>query len=241
EHGGQTIYAGGDDVLAMHPLPEALCCATRLAKCYRQAFENHADATLSATVLFAHVRSPLIAVINEAHRLLDNVAKDENGRDSLAVGILKSGELNCQWVTTWRREQRDAVACLNDLVTFLKSSATEPCLSSAIVYRIRSTLSRLCEQHLWCPGSWGEMPAGLDVPALLRAEIGHSLEIRTGEDHMDTHTADLTDRVWHLMQRSPAPSSNKTTKACCGKVKVGLDALLLARFLARTVNGEADA
>ena len=246
EHGGQTIYAGGDDVLAMHPVAGALRCATCLAEHYREAFADATGATLSAAVLFAHVRLPLSAVIREAHRLLDNVAKDENGRNSLAVGVLKSGELNCQWVTTWSREQGDAVACLDDLIQFLNTGATEPGLSSALIYRIRDTLTRLCEWDSWRPGSWGDVPTGLDVPALLRAEIGHSLEVRLSEGQgMDTHTANLTpltdtDLVWHLMQRSRAPGDDNIATAGSGKVEAGLDALLLARFLACTVHGEDD-
>lgn len=247
KHGGQTIYAGGDDVLAMHPVPGALRCARSLAKRYTSAFqEAHGatllDATLSATVLFAHVRAPLSAVISEAHRLLDNVAKDENGRDSLAVGVLKSGGLNCQWVTTWSRQaQWDAVTCLDELIQFLQTDATEPGLSSALIYRIRETLTRLCEWGPWRPGSWGDVPASLDMHSLLRAEIGHSLEVRMSEGQgTDAHNANLTDLVWRLMQRSCASSDDKPTQAGDGKVKAGLDALLLARFLARTVNGEAD-
>lgn len=239
KHGGQTIYAGGDDVLAMHPAPEALCCAMHLAKCYRRAFGDAADATLSATVLFAHVRSPLSAVISEAHRLLDNVAKDENGRDSLAVGVLKSGKLNCQWVTTWDRAQGDAVTCLNNLTRLLGASAMEPEFSSALVYRIRDMLTRLCEWDSWQPGFWGDVPTALDVPALLRADMGHSLGIRMSEgqgmNHMHVDTARLADLVWRLMQRS-----RKTARAGDGKVEAGLDSLLLARFLACTAHGEAD-
>ena len=248
EHGGQTIYAGGDDVLAMHPLSEALHCAKSLAQCYGRAFEEaHSGrlpgATLSAAVVFAHVRLPLSTVISEAHRLLDTVAKDENGRNSLAVGVLKSGKLNCQWVTTWNRAQGaqegDAVTCLDELVKFLETDATESGLSSALIYRIRETLTRLCEWDSWGPGFWGDVPTGLDVLPLLRAEIGHSLEIMVGEGQaMDaTHTGDLSNVVWHLMQRSRAPSNGKTAKAQDGKIQIGLDALLLARFLGRTVHG----
>lgn len=238
KHGGQTIYAGGDDVLAMHPVPEALRCATRLAECYRSAFNGAQGATLSATVLFAHVRLPLSAVISEAHRLLDDVAKDENGRDSLAVGVLKSGGLNCQWVTTWNRQQRDAVACLDELIKLLKPGDAEPGLSSALIYRIREVLTRLCEWESWRPGSWGSVPADLDMPALLRAEIGHSLNNQNErKPGMDTPTAALTNPVWHLMQRSCAPSDARGGDQ---RLEAGLDALLLARFLAHTIHREAD-
>ena len=226
EYGGQTVYAGGDDVLAMHPVPEALHCATRLAQCYREVFRKAPGATLSATVLFAHIRLPLSTVIREAHHLLDNVAKDENGRDSLAVGVLKSGGLNCQWVTTWNRQQRDAVACLDKLIKLLKPGDVEPGLSSALIYRIREVLTRLCEWESWRPGSWGSIPADLDMPALLRAEIGHSLDIRMSESQgMDTPTAALTNPVWRLMQRSCAPSD---TRGGDRRLEAGLDALLLA-------------
>ena len=86
EHDGETIYASGDDVLAMLPVPGALSCAGSLSDSYKSAFsafEEAPGATLSAAVVFAHVRLPLGAVIREAHRLLDEVAKDGNGRNSL--------------------------------------------------------------------------------------------------------------------------------------------------------------
>ena len=41
-------------------------------------------------VTFAHVRLPLAGVIAEAHRLLDDVAKDGNGRDSLAAARVET-------------------------------------------------------------------------------------------------------------------------------------------------------
>ena len=252
EHGGETIYAGGDDVLAMHPVPQALECATGLAKCYGEAFSDAPGATLSAAVVFAHIRLPLGTVIDEAHRLLDKVAKDDNGRNSLAVGVLKPGGLNCQWVTTWERTQPlppnnaslPAIACLNDLIASLKTTAGEPGLSSALIYRIRETLTRLCDWEAWRPGSWGAVPTDLDVPTLLRAEIGHSLEVRMGEaENMKERTAKLTDLVWHLMQRSRAPSddnNHNNAEANGSVVEAGIDALLLARCLAHTMQEETD-
>ena len=83
EHDGVTIYAGGDDVLAMLPAPRALSCAAVLSRSYKSAFVDVANvtkATLSAAVAFAHIRLPLDVAIAEAHRLLDDVAKDANGR-----------------------------------------------------------------------------------------------------------------------------------------------------------------
>ena len=168
EHSGVTVYAGGDDVLAMVPVPEALSCADSLAGSYRSAFPEQAGATLSAAVAFAHIRLPLGAVLVEAHRLLDDVAKEANGRDSLAAGVLKPGGLNCQWVTTWTRKRPDggpsrAVELLGRLAAHLGSGAAEPGLSSALIYRIREMFAALCGWDAWRPGAWGRMPEGLDV------------------------------------------------------------------------------
>ena len=137
QHHGVTVYAGGDDVLAMLPLRDALNCAAAVSDAYRAAFaetDAQRQATLSAAVVFAHVRLPLRSVLDEAHRLLDDVAKDGNGRDSLAAAVLKPGGLHCQWVTTWKRSgagSRDAVTLFDDLVRHLGASAAEAGLSSA--------------------------------------------------------------------------------------------------------------
>ena len=59
KHDGVTVYAGGDDVLAMLPVPDALACAQSLSGAYLNAFAETGakdGATLSAAVVFAHVR-----------------------------------------------------------------------------------------------------------------------------------------------------------------------------------------
>ena len=245
EHDGETIYAGGDDVLAMLPVPDALSCAGSLWDSYVSAFseafagsETYASpsATLSAALVFAHVRLPLGAVIGEAHRLLDEVAKDGNGRNSLAVGVLKPGGPNCQWTTTWTRPQPNgnassAVELLDDLKALLGADATQPGLSSALVYRVQETLIKLCGWESWRPGAWGVVPDSLDVLAFLRAEIGHSLAVRTNED-METHAGDLAALVWNMLKRSRAPTDDENAETDEDNAEVGVDALLLARFLA---------
>lgn len=232
EHDGLTVYAGGDDVLAMLSVPQALSCAAALSRRYRAAFTNGAEqrpnATLSAAVAFAHIRLPLSTVMAEARRLLDEVAKDGNGRNSLAVGVLKPGGLNCQWTTTWTRTNQtgDAVQALDDLVECLATHALEPGLSSALIYRIREMVASLCGWDRWQPGSWGELPATLDLHALLEAEILRSLTIRAGEEAGPLVNA-LTDAVWNVLGSSRALIGENAVETN----KIGIDALLLARFL----------
>ena len=235
-HHGVTVYAGGDDLLAMLPVRDALKCAAAVSNAYRAAFaETDAgnQSTLSAAVVFAHVRLPLRSVLDEAHRLLDDVAKDGNGRDSLAVAVLKPGGLHCQWVTTWTRPVSGgvgAVTLIGDLVRQLGRNATEAGLSSALVYRMRETITALCGWDRWRPGAWGDVPVGVELRRFLHAEICHSLDVRMGDDAKELADS-LTDRVCAMLGRSHATDDSAA--------KAGFDALLLARFLADSAIQEA--
>ena len=246
EHAGVTVYAGGDDVMAMLPGPTALTCAASLSASYRAAFDGGPGATLSAAVVYAHVRLPLRSVLHEARRLLDDVAKDGNGRDSLAAAVLKPGGLHCQWTSTWKRTDLDdgsqsAVNLVRRLVDHLGEGAAEPGLSSALIYRLRETLAMLCGWDRWRPGYWGALPAELDARQFVRAEIAHSLAVRMGggaEDRAD----ELTDLVWRVLGPSRARGDGAGTADDAARslrvTEVGVDALLLARFLADPGNEE---
>jgi CRISPR-associated protein Cmr2 len=241
DHSGVTVYAGGDDVLAMLPVSSALACASKLADRYAGAFDGvdpQVHGTLSAGVVFAHVRLPLGAVIGEARRLLDDIAKDANGRNSLAVGVLKRGGLHCEWATTWTRQSPGvglscATSVLQELAARLEREATEPGLSSGLLYRIRNTLSLLCGWPQWAPGAWGALPAGLDVRAFFHAEVLRSLADRPAET--SSAGADgLTDLLVRLLP--PSRTSNDTSSV--DSTKAGVDAYLLARFLAAPAHEE---
>lgn len=99
-HGGRLIYAGGDDVLALLPKPQAIACASALHQSYGKALADM-HGTISAAILFAHMHATLSGVITEAHRLLDTVAKEENGRDSVAFAVWNSGGPTPLGVSKW--------------------------------------------------------------------------------------------------------------------------------------------
>ena len=237
QHRGVTVYAGGDDVLAMLPVQEALPCASAVADTYRAAFvgiDAKNSATISAAVVFAHVRRPLRSVLDEAHRLLDAVAKDGNGRNSLAAAVFKPGGRHCQWVTSWIRPVAggsSAVAEIESLVRELGGNAAEPGLSGSLIYRLRATLTALCGWDRWQPGAWGDVLAGLDIRPFLHAEVFHSLDVRM-DNGVGSRADALTDRVCAMLGRSHATEG--------GSTKVGIDALLLARFLADPEQQESD-
>lgn len=101
-HNGFLIYAGGDDVLAVLPLEDALGCAAAVRECYLACFRDSGiPTTISAAISFAHVKMPLGKVLADAHSLLDDVAKDGAGRDALAVRVWKPGGLHLEWAQPW--------------------------------------------------------------------------------------------------------------------------------------------
>lgn len=108
EHNGFLIYAGGDDVLALLPLDDALAAAAALQADYRAAFQTHCvkkghdvQSTLSGAIEFVHIRTPLTRVLQDAHRLLDDVAKEGVGRNAIAVRVWKPSGLALQWAMPW--------------------------------------------------------------------------------------------------------------------------------------------
>ena len=128
-----------------------------------------------------------------------------------------------------------AVKLLGDLIGHLADRETEPGLSAALIYRIRETLATLCGWDRWRPGDWGSTPAGVDVRQFLRAEIVHSLAVRM-DGGAETRADELTDLVWRVLGPSRARGDGAETPDDAvlsdNVTEAGIDALLLARFLA---------
>lgn len=96
----RLVYAGGEDVLALLPMDRALHVAWRVRELYKETFEGFGaahkqgsadDYTISAGLLYCPMTLSLRTATREAHRLLDEDAKDGAGRDALAIGAWKGG------------------------------------------------------------------------------------------------------------------------------------------------------
>ncbi len=112
-HNGFLMYAGGDDVLAILPLEDAIPCAAELRTHYMSCFDGQVKVgdkekrkaiptTLSGSIEFVHIKTPLTKVLQDAHHLLDEVAKDGRGRDALAIRVWKPGGLQLEWAQPWK-------------------------------------------------------------------------------------------------------------------------------------------
>lgn len=106
DNSGFLVYAGGDDVLAVLPMDNAMACALAVRECYEKAFEKYREkgirTSISAAIEYAHIRMPLMKILKDAHQLLDGVAKDKAGRDALAARVWKpGGGIALEWSQSW--------------------------------------------------------------------------------------------------------------------------------------------
>lgn len=225
EHDGHTVYAGGDDVLALLPLEGALPAALALHEAYRAAFDNDQGATISGALVFAHFHVPLRHVLREAHRQLDDVAKEENGRDSLAVCVLTQGGVTRRWVSTWCDPDQTfgPPAELADFAKIVEADA-----SSRFFYAFEDRY-----RGILIGGPHDILPDAGDLKKILQAEYRHSgaAERRQGESEEEqaARIKDYVDRLMRLVRPHAKPESPREQTAPL----VSMEGPLIARFLAQ--------
>lgn len=142
ENNGFLIYAGGDDVLAILPLEDALECAAELKDCYDNCFAAYKEieTSLSGAIEYAHIKMPLTKVLHDAHDLLDNVAKERTGRDALAVRVWKPGGAALEWAQPWDivQEKSTGAIVIQELAkTFRNANKNDPQFSNKFFFKIR--------------------------------------------------------------------------------------------------------
>jgi CRISPR-associated protein Cmr2 len=154
DHRGHAIYAGGDDVLALVPLPNAVRCAGALASAFAEAMQPVArklrvaeDAlpTLSAGIAIGHLMEPLGSLrarAGAAEHLakgdhLANAARDGESRNALAIvlGIRSGGEL--AWRANWTQHAR--FEALEQFIDAYRDNQ----LPSRVAYDLRAIDQRL--------------------------------------------------------------------------------------------------
>ncbi len=226
-HNGFLIYAGGDDVLALLPLEDALQCAADLRQCYVAAFATQGlHSTLSGAVEYAHVKTPLTRILGDAHHLLDDIAKTQCGRDAIAVRVWKPGGQALQWAMPWARaleENRLKIEQLADQLTEQHAP-----LSSKFLYKIREYFDRLN------PGSATEKAifSGEEALALLAVDY---LASGVNEGRRDKLKLDDAKRIIEPLLEQCRPvvrhKNDSTVKFSTSK-RLEADGALLVRFLA---------
>lgn len=239
KHQGFLVYAGGDDVLALLPVTSALSCAARLRECYAACFTDEAQAggvalttSLSGAVLFSHIKRPLTGVLQDAHRLLDEIAKEQTGRDALAVRVWQPGGIHLTWSQPW------------EVALEQSTSGTAGLVMTSLASRLREQDdARFTNKFLFKVMALAErLPLAVDddggnelLHSLVRAELLHSgLQLsRHGDAGLDDTGLDqLVDTMLHqalpvIRQAEQPPETWPRAKA------INPDTFKLVRFLAR--------
>ncbi|MCX7840107.1 MAG: type III-B CRISPR-associated protein Cas10/Cmr2 [Anaerolineae bacterium] len=102
EFAGRVVYAGGDDLLALLPLEDALPAARMIRGQFGETQTAHENKkpTISAGIVLAHHQSPLSGALRAAREAQER-AKQVYGRNALCIAALKrSGEpiqVGAQW------------------------------------------------------------------------------------------------------------------------------------------------
>lgn len=115
DHGGCTLYAGGDDVMAALPVQSALACAQALQRELTALLQQSLPvglaqrATLSVGIAMAHVLTPMGQLRRLAQRALHWAKTGPDGaqakaglRDALCVWVEPRGGLGRPCVGRWR-------------------------------------------------------------------------------------------------------------------------------------------
>lgn len=150
DNNGILIYAGGDDVLAVLPLQDAIKTAIRLRHDYEEAFNNSGipreKTTISASIIFAHHHAPIKSVLKVAHKFLHEVAKEKTGRSSLAITAWKTAGPVLSWSAPWGKFVGVNTNLLTELVAAFKGNESEnKQYNSSFFYNIRKRFEILTE------------------------------------------------------------------------------------------------
>jgi CRISPR-associated protein Cmr2 len=246
-----VVYAGGDDVLAMAPVHEALCLADALARAYGKAFASalrrggvaQTAPTLSAAVVFAHARAPLAGVLRAGRYLLDNVAKEGNGRASLAVSLRHRGGETARWVRAFARGDggrpvaqlaRFTEDCRRLTGDCREEDGRRPGMLTTALYRASTVVRGLLAPQPSCPGERGTCL--ITDPVLLRGLVATELAraSREGEKLPAGKASELAGNLVELM--TWVPGCQPGGKVHSGREtdpgrEMDLDAVPLVRFL----------
>lgn len=217
---GVTIYAGGDDVLAMLPATQAIQCARNLRDAYDKAFRDLVDTnkkhetptTASCAIVFSHYHNPLRGVMELARKELDETAKEENGRNSLALAVMQSGGVHNRWVSQFSGSpaQPDSLEKLRN-----KIAEDKDLYSTGFFYNLR-------ERY----GNWLSECDEKDRNDIALAEYYKGNSPKTEDEQTKAKDAVNTFLAACQTQQGPEKKATKEEKS------FQIDGAFIARFLA---------
>ncbi|HHW39903.1 MAG TPA: type III-B CRISPR-associated protein Cas10/Cmr2 [Syntrophomonadaceae bacterium] len=225
EYNGVTVYAGGDDVLALLPLDGALKAAVALhceyGRCFARSKVPPEQATISGALIYAHYNTPLASVIREAHRLLDDVAKAKTGRDSLAITVWKGAGRVLTWAAPWQIIRDGKPNIIDEMVdTFKINDSKDSEYNNTFFYNLRAQFRVLADEEGHIFSAWTED----EMINILAAEY-----LKNREREVDWSTAQ--QRMKRLLKICHPAWRDKEGNLQRNEKALTLDGALLVKFL----------
>ena len=220
DHRGHAIYAGGDDVLALVPLEQALNCSRALAESFKDALNGIAEdmglvenerPTLSVGLGLGHLMEPLGSLRDRADRAEHHAKGDglETSRNALAIalGIRSGAELS--WRTQWDDEDT-----FNALTKFTEAYRAG-LLPTRVAYDLRGIDQRF---------AWLREDNSATAHGMRSAEIDRMLE----RARIEGGSKSIPNELKALIQARAKEQS----------LKVLADTLIIARWLSARTAGD---
>lgn len=226
---GFLIYVGGDDVLALVPMEDALKCAAALRAHYLSCFDLELIPTsLSGAIEYAHIKMPLGKVLHDAHDLLDNVAKEGRGRDAIACRVWKPGGLTVEWAMPWNCALDGEEVVIDQLADVFRKglSGEDGDMASKFFYGIRERFDLLNPPK----AGVAAVLNGCQALELLATEYLNSGLVPKGfgMDQAKAKVKPLLDQCRPVTRNKNEPDPAKWPKS----QRLEADGALLVRFLA---------
>ena len=217
---GHAVYAGGDDVLALMPLVQAMDCSRKLATNFTDSLSEIAEEmkvahedrpTLSVGLGIGHFMDPLGTLRNRAERA-EHLAKGDSTdapRNALAIklGIRSGAEL--RWRARWSDE--GAFQALEQMIDAFRNGN----LPTRAAYDLRDIDLRLA----WLRED--DSPLARDMR---KAEVGRMLDRARIKGGLGRIPKDLQELIMQQAQLQP--------------LKKLADTLIIARWLSARTEGD---
>lgn len=240
---GKLIYAGGDDVCAVLPLENAIKCAKKISEAYTMSFAEYSEngaveidkldsdmkkvgyhlgsgakgISLSGAVIIAHHKEPLREVIQDAHRVLDSIAKEKSGRNSIAIRLKKRSGGDRDFYCKWNEENIFASdkTVLNSFLNICKAAKSEK-ISTSLLYKLQNM------EQFFYPILTDNEGNRKKILQILKYEVSHS-GIRIEDEELENYSKDLAGICFK--------------KDKCGKLFYNFEAAVIANFM-QDIGGE---
>lgn len=224
-YNGKVVYAGGEDVFAILPISTAVDASIELKNKYmglfKPIFPSGEIATISAAIIFAHHHAPLNRIYNKLQTLLDNTAKKEYGRSTLAICTWNTGGPDLVWAMPWKH-LTDCVEgnLISRLAKAFADKKGAEGISNSFVYNMRKRFGLLSQDV--------SSLEGLDILTLLKAEY---IKSRAKSD-VELTTEEIEPLMKDLLKMCTIyyRDENSVIKEQRG---LNFDGALLVKFLAR--------